>query len=65
MTSLDPQEIGSVAVSDLQQLKSSQLKVTVKERDHSIPDIQISQPGICNNMRYIRSFNFEWCQWKS
>ena len=29
------------------------------------PDILISQPGISNNKKFIRSFNSEWYQWKS
>jgi hypothetical protein len=63
MASLHPQEISSVTVSELQQLKFSQLslheKVTVKKRGRSTPDIQISQPGISNNKKYIRRFNSE------
>ena len=40
-------------------------KVAVKKRGRSTLDIQISQPGISNNKKYIRSFHFEWYQWKS
>ncbi|KAL7634398.1 UNVERIFIED_CONTAM: hypothetical protein RMT77_014775 [Armadillidium vulgare] len=67
MVSSHSQEICSVTVSELQQLKFLQLsydeKVTVKKRGRSTPDIQISQPGI-SNKKYIRSFNFEWYQRK-
>ncbi|XP_076046712.1 uncharacterized protein LOC143028461 [Oratosquilla oratoria] len=60
---------GVVSVSELQQLKFSQLslceKMTVKKRGRSTPDIQISQPGISNNKKYIRSFNSDWYQRKS
>ena len=40
-------------------------KVIVKKRGRSTPDIQISQPGISNNKKYIRSFHSEWYQRKS
>ena len=61
---LHPREISSVTVSELQQLKFSQLslheKVVVKKRGRLTPDILISQPGISKNKKYIRSFNSEW-----
>ncbi|XP_075232954.1 zinc finger MYM-type protein 1-like isoform X2 [Lycorma delicatula] len=66
---LHPQEISSVTVRELQQLKFSQLslheKVIVKKRGRSTPDLLISQPGISNKKKYIRSFNSEWYQQKS
>ena len=47
--------------SSAMQLKFSQLslqeEVVIKSRDHLSFDIQISQPGINSNKRYIRSFN--------
>lgn len=55
-------------VSKLQELNFSQLslhdKVAIKRGGRPLPDIQISQPGISNNKRYIRSFNSEWYQKK-
>ena len=66
---LHPREISSVTVSELQQLKFSQLslheKVAVKKRGRLTPDILISQPGISKNKKYIRSFNSEWYKRKS
>nr|CAD7417949.1 unnamed protein product [Timema poppensis] len=65
---LQPQEISSVTVSELQQLKFSRLslheKVTVKKRGRSTPDILISHPSKSNNKKYIGSFNSEWYQRK-
>ncbi|CAL7937392.1 unnamed protein product [Xylocopa violacea] len=37
----------------------------MKKRGRSTPNIPISQPGISNNKKYIRSFNSEWYQRKS
>jgi hypothetical protein len=69
MASLHPKEKSSVTVSELQQFRFSQLslhkKVTVKKRGRSTSDIQISNPGISNNKKYIRRFNSEWYQRKS
>ncbi|XP_076763834.1 zinc finger MYM-type protein 1-like [Xylocopa sonorina] len=66
---LHSQEITSVTVSELQQLKFTQLslheKLTLKRRGRSTPDMLISQTGISNNKKYIRSFNPEWYQRKS
>ena len=62
MASLHPQDqdINSVTVSEPQQLRFSLVslheKVAVKKRGRSTPDIEISQPGISNNKKYIRSF---------
>ena len=69
MASLHPQEMKSVTVGEIQSKKfehlSFQEKVAVKKRGRSTPDIQISQPGISNNKKYIRSFNSEWYQRKN
>ena len=40
-------------------------KVIIKRRGRPLPDIRISQPGISNNKKYIRSFNSEWYQRKT
>ena len=63
------QEISSVTVNELQRINFLELsipeKVTVKKIGRSTPDIQISQAGVSNNKKYIRTFNREWYQRKS
>ena len=39
-------------------------KVAIKRGGRPLPDVQISQPGVSKNKKYIRSFNSEWYQKK-
>lgn len=55
-------------ISKLKEVKFSALslheKVAIKRGGRPLPDVQISQPGVSKNKKYIRSFNSEWYQKK-
>lgn len=59
----------SITVEYIKSINFSKLtlfeKVEIKNKGRSTPDLFISQPGVSNKKKYIRSFNKEWYDKKS